>query len=189
MANFNPSAKSANDFNGGAKWRPQIDGITANDMNNLVEAVLYAQENGGSGNTPTPTTSKLYRHDLKFYGDNWSSLVEIYITIINSDPTNYTQDERWEYDPEDEVEYPVSISFSEMPYLPKNAYIQCTGNHGDSAGGYQDVAVSAVRLIDMGGYYDMEVCGYHRWDDTIFLDDQYIRDGDITDIQDTVTEL
>ena len=178
MANFNPSAKSATDFNGGAKWRPQIDGITANDMNNLVEALLYALQN----NTPTPTSAKLYRHDLKLSGDAWSSMSEIFITIINSDPTNYTRDEEWL---EDEGS-PKGIPFSEMPYLTPNAYIQCTGNYGDSAGDYGDMAVSAVKLNKELGR--LRVYGYHRIESSIFSEN-YIFEGDITDIQDTVTEL
>ena len=47
MAQFTPSKKTIKDFNDGEEYLNRIDVVQAETINNLVEAVLYAQENGG----------------------------------------------------------------------------------------------------------------------------------------------
>lgn len=48
MAKFIPSKKEATDFNNGVAYMAG-DAVRANDMNNLVEGLLSAQENAGGG--------------------------------------------------------------------------------------------------------------------------------------------
>ena len=49
MAQFIPSKKTLKDFNDGERYLNKIDVIQAQTVNNLVEGLLFAQENGGSG--------------------------------------------------------------------------------------------------------------------------------------------
>lgn len=48
MAQFTPSKKTIKDFNDGEEYLNRIDVVQAETINNLVEAVLYAQEHGES---------------------------------------------------------------------------------------------------------------------------------------------
>lgn len=49
---FTASKKTASDFNGGNRYQ-NGNGLSADTINNLVEGLLYAQENGGGGSTPS----------------------------------------------------------------------------------------------------------------------------------------
>lgn len=48
MAQFTPSKKTIKDFNDGEEYLNRIDVVQADTVNNLVEGLLYAQENGGT---------------------------------------------------------------------------------------------------------------------------------------------
>ena len=53
MAGFTPNKKLNTDFNGGAAYRNKVDTPSAQDLNNLIEGLLFAQENGAGGDVPT----------------------------------------------------------------------------------------------------------------------------------------
>jgi hypothetical protein len=171
MANFNPSAKSANDFNGGAKWRPQIDGITANDMNNLVEGMLHAQQNGDGG-------AKLYRHDINMssYGDVEGDTFDIIFTIINRDPTNYSASA--ERDSRDGV-WITRLSGENIAFIPQHE-MQASGFYFDGNG-------YLVSKIERGYNYEgvyLSIFNFEQWSITYGVDANMIED-----IYDNVTEL
>lgn len=46
---FEPKKQNATDFHGGVKYENEKDGVEAETINNLIEGLLFAQENGGSG--------------------------------------------------------------------------------------------------------------------------------------------
>lgn len=50
MANFTPSKKHYTDFNGGVEF-VDGDGIPTETLNNIISALLYAQDNSGGGGT------------------------------------------------------------------------------------------------------------------------------------------
>lgn len=47
MAQFTPSRKTIRDFNDGEEYLNRIDVVQAQTVNNLIEGLLYAQDNGG----------------------------------------------------------------------------------------------------------------------------------------------
>ena len=53
MAGFTPSKKVNTDFNSGTAYRNKVDTPSAQDLNNIIEGLLYAQENGQGGSVPT----------------------------------------------------------------------------------------------------------------------------------------
>ena len=50
MANFEPKQLVANEINGGNKYRNLVDSPQSDAFNRLIEAILYAQQNGSSIN-------------------------------------------------------------------------------------------------------------------------------------------
>lgn len=115
MAGFYPSDKVASDFNGGQEWRDGIDGIAASDLNNIVELLLHLKQSSGG-------TKKLYRHEIEIAGYNHDYDVYLYITLYNSDPTDYSY---YEYD--EELGEGVPLAIDDVLFLPDKQYIKCSG--------------------------------------------------------------
>ena len=67
MAQFVPSKKTISDFNSGERYLNKIDVVQAQTVNNLVEGLLFAQENGGSG------ISELDKQHLDKMWNVWSA--------------------------------------------------------------------------------------------------------------------
>lgn len=63
MAQFTPSKKTIKDFNDGEEYLNRIDVVQADTVNNLVEGLLYAQENGGG--TTMLTEGREFGKELK----------------------------------------------------------------------------------------------------------------------------
>ena len=60
MAQFIPSKKTIKDFNDGERYLNKIDVVQSQTVNNLVEGLLFAQENAGSGGGTGSANSVLY---------------------------------------------------------------------------------------------------------------------------------
>lgn len=139
---------------------------------------------GGSGD-------KLYRHDLRLFGDWYSSQFEIFITIFNTDPTDYTIEEDIDIDDEGQ-EYPLGIDISKLNFLPKDKWIPCTGCYGTMEGDFGDNCAYAIRISSSGSpcaevaFNDVQ----YRIAGTVhYGESRPIYDNDTTEITDTVTEI
>lgn len=77
MAQFTPSKKTIKDFNDGEEYLNRIDVVQAPTINNLVEGLLYAQENGGG--TTMLTEGREFGKELK---DN-----DYFLDVIGSSNT------------------------------------------------------------------------------------------------------
>lgn len=74
MANFEPKQLVANKINGGNKYRNLVDSLQADAFNRLIEAILYAQQNGVgvnitvdselSNNSTNPVQNKVVKAEL-----------------------------------------------------------------------------------------------------------------------------
>ena len=73
MAQFIPSKKTLKDFNDGERYLNKIDVVQSQTVNNLVEGLLFAQENAGSGSSSGGGMSELDKQHLDSMWNVWSS--------------------------------------------------------------------------------------------------------------------
>jgi hypothetical protein len=66
MANFTPSKKTTSDFNGGVEYRNKVDTPSAQDLNNLVECALNAQNEAENAKASIPTKVSQLTNDNGF---------------------------------------------------------------------------------------------------------------------------
>lgn len=91
MAQFTPSKKTIKDFNDGEEYRNKIDIPQAETINNIVEAILYAQDN--SGGTTMLTEGREGNKEL-MVNDYFLDVIDVEedisarIRAISSEPNN-----------------------------------------------------------------------------------------------------
>ena len=94
MANFEPSKKQSSDFNNGNEYRNKVDSVTADDLNNIVEYLLYL----GNQNVvtideqQTITAQKTFTAPIMVLGEGYNNIsinTDGYIDISNDNNSQY----------------------------------------------------------------------------------------------------
>lgn len=130
---FVPGVKSSEDFNNGEKYRNLIDGLTADDVNNIIEWLLYSSGKVG-----------IYRHDIAIVAEWYSYITYIYLTIYNTDPTDYSH-----YVQYDESEQPIPLTADDFPFLA-SVPTNCQGSWSSADGMGADNIAQRVALTENG---------------------------------------
>lgn len=94
MANFEPSKKQSSDFNNGNEYRNKVDSVTADDLNNIIEYLLYL----GNQNVvtideqQTITAQKTFTAPIMVLGEGYNNISinpDGYIDISNDNNSQY----------------------------------------------------------------------------------------------------